>query len=320
MTAGARMFVFRFMCRLCLKCVGFVGLVLVVGNVCGQQFNGTIVDLDSGGIQTFQGQTIDRDRDHRERMANYERISAEMSASINAKRQEGEMRNQTRELREQTELLRNMSEERSGESSTSYVPPPIIVAPSSSVPPRPYGDHVARGSRASEDFFESQALHFAQRAKSFHAASKQPRDRQLSASESPSGARVDNPTNDTFIEGLLQGYEGGFTDYKWTLQRVDSQTYLVTCSVSLDGETHDFQFRVNSVVGSCRYVGGTALSKLNSPKTFTPPPPIPDNEPATSASSSFDPDEYLNDKTGSHNKPHATSDGTKPWEQFGGNE
>ena len=105
------MFVFRFMCRLCLKCVGFVGLVLVVGNVCGQQFNGTIVDLDSGGIQTFQGQTIDRDRDHRERMASYERITAEMSASINAMRQEGEMRRQTYELRKQTELLRKIANE-----------------------------------------------------------------------------------------------------------------------------------------------------------------------------------------------------------------
>ena len=77
----------------------------------GQQFNGTIVDLDSGGIQTFQGQTIDRDRAHRERMANYERISAEMSASIDAMRQEGEMRRQTYELRKQTELLRKIANE-----------------------------------------------------------------------------------------------------------------------------------------------------------------------------------------------------------------
>ena len=74
-----------------------------------QQFNGTIVDLESGGIQTFQGQTIDRDRDHRERMATYERISAEMSASINAMRAEGEMRRQTYELRKQTELLRKIA-------------------------------------------------------------------------------------------------------------------------------------------------------------------------------------------------------------------
>ena len=77
----------------------------------GQQFNGTIVDLDSGRIQTFQGQTIDRDRDHRERMANYERISAEISASISAMRQQGEMQRQTDELRKQTELLRKIADQ-----------------------------------------------------------------------------------------------------------------------------------------------------------------------------------------------------------------
>jgi hypothetical protein len=89
-----------------------ITIALVVGSMAqAQQFNGTIVDLESGGIQTFQGQTIDRDRDHRERMATYERISAEMSASINAMRAEGEMRRQTYELRKQTELLRKIANE-----------------------------------------------------------------------------------------------------------------------------------------------------------------------------------------------------------------
>lgn len=77
----------------------------------GQQFDGTIVDLDSGRIQTFQGQTIDRDRGHRERMANYERMNAEISASIDAMRQQGEMQRQTEELRKQTELLRKIANE-----------------------------------------------------------------------------------------------------------------------------------------------------------------------------------------------------------------
>jgi len=90
----------------------YILLVIIGASVSyGQQFSGTIVDLDSGRIQTFQGQTIDRDRDHRERMANYERISAEMSASINAMRQESEMRRQTYELRKQTELLRKIANE-----------------------------------------------------------------------------------------------------------------------------------------------------------------------------------------------------------------
>ena len=89
-----------------------ITIALVVGSMAqAQQFNGTIVDLESGGIKTFQGQTIDRDRDHRERMATYERISAEMSASINAMRAEGEMRRQTYELRKQTELLRKIANE-----------------------------------------------------------------------------------------------------------------------------------------------------------------------------------------------------------------
>jgi hypothetical protein len=90
----------------------YILLVIIGASVSyGQQFSGTIVDLDSGRIQTFQGQTIDRDRDHRERMANYERISAEMSASIDAMRQEGEMRRQTYELRKQTELLRKIADQ-----------------------------------------------------------------------------------------------------------------------------------------------------------------------------------------------------------------
>jgi len=77
----------------------------------GQQFNGTIVDLDSGRIQTVQGQTIDRDRAHRERMANYDRMIAETYASIDAMRREGEMQRQTDELRKQTELLRKIANE-----------------------------------------------------------------------------------------------------------------------------------------------------------------------------------------------------------------
>ena len=77
----------------------------------GQQFNGTIVDLDSGRIQRFQGQTIDRDQDHRDRMANYDRMIAETYASIDAMRQEGEMQQQTYELRKQTELLRKIANE-----------------------------------------------------------------------------------------------------------------------------------------------------------------------------------------------------------------
>jgi len=76
-----------------------------------QQFNGTAIDLGSGRIQVIQGEISDRDRDHRERMARYDRMNAELSASIESMRQESEMRSQTRELREQTQLLRKIANE-----------------------------------------------------------------------------------------------------------------------------------------------------------------------------------------------------------------
>jgi hypothetical protein len=89
-----------------------ITLILVVGSMAhAQQFNGTVVDLDSGRIQVIQGQISDRDRAHRERMARYQQINAELEASINSMRQESEMRRQTRELREQTELLRKIANE-----------------------------------------------------------------------------------------------------------------------------------------------------------------------------------------------------------------
>jgi hypothetical protein len=89
-----------------------ITITLVVGlslTAQAQQFNGTIVDLDNGRIQVIQGEISDRDRDHRERMARYRQMNAELSASIESMRQESEMRSQTRELREQTELLRKIA-------------------------------------------------------------------------------------------------------------------------------------------------------------------------------------------------------------------
>jgi hypothetical protein len=70
--------------------------------------------LNNGDFLIIQGtvnSNTDANQAHRERMANYERISAEMSASINAMRQESEMRRQTYELRKQTELLRKIANE-----------------------------------------------------------------------------------------------------------------------------------------------------------------------------------------------------------------
>jgi len=256
------MSVFGFMRRLSLKCVVLCGLVLVVGNVCGQQsgnFNGTIVDLDSGRIQTFQGQTIDRDRDHRERMANYDRMIAETSASIDAMRQEGEMQQQTYELRKQTELLRNMSKEGSGGSSSSYVPL------TSSVPQESKEERAARQKIFLDDEY-IRATGLAQKAKSFDAKTKKPLARQLSSEEGSDYENRNVPNNSDFIKSLLQIYGGHFTDYKWTVEKVDKQTYIAKCQVTLDGEQNDFRFRVNPLVGTCRYEGGTALGKLAPPK------------------------------------------------------
>jgi len=89
-----------------------ITFILAVGSMAhAQQFNGTVVDLDSGRIQVIQGQISDRDRAHRERMARYQQMNAELEASINSMRMESEMRRQTRELREQTELLRKIANE-----------------------------------------------------------------------------------------------------------------------------------------------------------------------------------------------------------------
>ena len=84
----------------------------------GQQFNGTTIDVTTGQIQVVTGfinceQTSREiiDQDHRERVESYKRITAEMSASIDAMRREGEMQQQTDELRKQTELLRKIANE-----------------------------------------------------------------------------------------------------------------------------------------------------------------------------------------------------------------
>jgi hypothetical protein len=80
----------------------------------GQQFSGTGYNLNNGDFLIIRGtidSTVDSNQVHRERMARYRQMNAELSASINAMRAEAEMANQTRELREQTELLRKIANE-----------------------------------------------------------------------------------------------------------------------------------------------------------------------------------------------------------------
>jgi len=91
-------------------------LLLLISTTTGQaqQFNGTVYDLDSGRIQIING-SINEDNSisamRQRNIESYRRISAELSASIDAMRQESEMRAQTEELRKQTRLLRQLANE-----------------------------------------------------------------------------------------------------------------------------------------------------------------------------------------------------------------
>ena len=79
-----------------------------------QQFNGTGYNLNNGDFLIIQGtvnSNTDANQAHRERMARYQQMNAELEASINSMRAEAEMRRQTRELREQAELLRKIANE-----------------------------------------------------------------------------------------------------------------------------------------------------------------------------------------------------------------
>ena len=80
----------------------------------GQQFSGTGYNLNNGEFLIIQGtidSTTDPNQAHRERMARYRQMNAELEASIATMRAEAEMASQTRELREQTELLRKIANE-----------------------------------------------------------------------------------------------------------------------------------------------------------------------------------------------------------------
>ena len=91
-------------------------LVLIVGASVsyGQQFNGTIFDLDTGRIQVITGSFDQQDNiatTRQRTIDSYRRMNAELEVSIANMRAEAEMASQTRELREQTELLRKIANE-----------------------------------------------------------------------------------------------------------------------------------------------------------------------------------------------------------------
>jgi len=93
----------------------YLALLLVGASVSyGQQFNGTVFDLDTGRIQVISG-SMSEDNSvaamRQRTIDGYRRMNAELEVSIANMRAEAEMASQTRELREQTELLRKIANE-----------------------------------------------------------------------------------------------------------------------------------------------------------------------------------------------------------------
>jgi hypothetical protein len=215
----------------------------------GGNFSGTAFDLQTGRTQVISG-TIEQEQPsaHEKLMQTYRGItesSRQSTAEMQAQGARWELENQTRELEKQTRILQGLTGSQPP-ASRGYVPRSTYAQP--------------------PDLAKMQVMILAQRAKSFSPVTRQPRVRQLSQREGHEYKETSTPTNETFIKNLLQGYEGTFTDYAWTMEKKDEQTYLVSCNVSLDGELHGFKFRVNTQVGSCRYEGGTALEKLTQSK------------------------------------------------------
>ena len=90
----------------------YLAMLLVGASVSyGQSFNGTVYDLDTGRIQTINGQVEKPYQPYQPQIDAYRRIIADTQASIDRMRAESEARAQLRELREQTELLRKIANE-----------------------------------------------------------------------------------------------------------------------------------------------------------------------------------------------------------------
>lgn len=93
----------------------YLALLIVGASISyGQQFNGTVFDLDTGRIQVING-TVSPDESvatmRQRTIEGYRRMNAELEVSLANMRAEAEMARQTRELREQTELLRKIANE-----------------------------------------------------------------------------------------------------------------------------------------------------------------------------------------------------------------
>lgn len=76
----------------------------------GQQFNGTVFDLDSGRIQVINGEIEKPYEPYQPQIDAYKKIIADTQARIAQMRAESEAREQTHQLRMQTEYLRKIAE------------------------------------------------------------------------------------------------------------------------------------------------------------------------------------------------------------------
>ena len=91
--------------------IKYLALLVVGASVSyGQQFNGTIYDLNSGRVQVLNGNIMQPNNPRDESIATLRRINAELEVSLANQRQEYELRQQTYELQRQTRLLQEIAD------------------------------------------------------------------------------------------------------------------------------------------------------------------------------------------------------------------
>ena len=89
----------------------YLALLVVGASVSyGQQFNGTIFDVNSGRIQVINGETEPEYKPYQPQIDAYKKIIADTQARIDRMTAESEAREQTHQLRMQTEYLRRIAE------------------------------------------------------------------------------------------------------------------------------------------------------------------------------------------------------------------
>ena len=89
----------------------YLALLVIGASVSyGQQFNGTIFDVNTGRIQVIRGETETEYKPYQPQIDAYTKIIADNQARIDRMTAESEAREQTHQLHMQTELLRKIAE------------------------------------------------------------------------------------------------------------------------------------------------------------------------------------------------------------------